>query len=73
MLTLDKVYHAHYVLKDAIRETDIIYSPVLSSQCGAKVYLKTDLVNYYEKFGFNYLEDLNNGEKLYYMEVLWKE
>ena len=24
----------------------------------------------YEKFGFNYLEDLNNGEKLYYMEVL---
>ena len=39
----------------------------------SKVYLKTDLVNYYEKFGFNYLEDLNNGEKLYYMEVLWKE
>ena len=36
----------------------------------SKVYLKTDLVNYYEKFGFNYLEDLNNGEKLYYMEVL---
>ena len=36
----------------------------------SKVYLKTDLVNYYEKFGFNYLEDLNSGEKLYYMEVL---
>ena len=36
----------------------------------SKIYLKTDLVNYYEKFGFNYLEDLNNGEKLYYMEVL---
>ena len=36
----------------------------------SKVYLKTDLVNYYEKFGFSYLEDLNNGEKLYYMEVL---
>ncbi|MGN0813518.1 MAG: threonine ammonia-lyase [Candidatus Coproplasma sp.] len=42
MLTLDKVYHAHYVLKDAIRETDIIYSPVLSGQCGAKIYLKTE-------------------------------
>ena len=36
----------------------------------SKVYLKTDLINYYEKFGFSYLEDLNNGEKLYYMEVL---
>ncbi|MGN1373469.1 MAG: threonine ammonia-lyase [Candidatus Coproplasma sp.] len=42
MLTLDKVYHAHYVLKDAIRETDIIYSPVLSAQCGAKIFLKTE-------------------------------
>lgn len=42
MLTLDKVYHAHYVLKDAIRLTDVIYSPVLSSQCGAQVYLKTE-------------------------------
>ncbi len=42
MITLDKVYHAHYVLKDAIRETDIIYSPVISAQCGAKVYLKTE-------------------------------
>ncbi len=42
MLTLDKVYHAHYVLKDAIRATDIIYSPVISAQCGAEVYLKTE-------------------------------
>ena len=25
MLTLDKVYHAQYVLKEAIRETDVIY------------------------------------------------
>lgn len=42
MLTLDKVYHAHYVLKDAIRMTDLIYSPVISSGCGAEVYLKTE-------------------------------
>lgn len=42
MVTLDKIYHAHYVLKDAIRETDIIYSPVLSKQCGANIYLKTE-------------------------------
>ena len=34
-----------------------------------KVYLKTDLVNYYEKFGAKYIEDLNNGEKLYYIDL----
>ena len=40
MLTLDKVYHASYVLKEAIRETDIIYAPKLKP--GAEVYLKTE-------------------------------
>ena len=34
-----------------------------------KLYLKTDLVNYYEKFGAKYIEDLKNGEKLYYIET----
>ena len=34
-----------------------------------KVYLKTDLVNYYEKFGAIYLDDLSNGEKLYYINL----
>ena len=34
-----------------------------------KVYLKTDLVNYYEKFGAVYMERLNNGEKLYYIDI----
>ena len=42
MLTLDKVYHAQNVLKEAIRQTDIIYSPVLSKQCRSEVYLKTE-------------------------------
>lgn len=42
MLTLDKIYHAQYVLKDATRNTDIIYSPVLSKQSGSEVYLKTE-------------------------------
>ncbi|MDE7087479.1 MAG: threonine ammonia-lyase [Clostridia bacterium] len=42
MLTCDKVYHAHHVLKEAIRQTDIIFSPVLSSQCGCEIYLKTE-------------------------------
>lgn len=34
-----------------------------------KIYLKTDLVNYYEKFGAKYIENLNNGEKLYYIDL----
>lgn len=34
-----------------------------------KIYLKSDLVNYYEKFGAKYMEDLNNGEKLYYIKL----
>lgn len=33
-----------------------------------RVYLKTDLVNYYEKFGAVYMEDLKCGEKLYYID-----
>ena len=39
-LTLDKVYHAAYVLKDVIRKTDIIPATRLSDTC--KVYLKTE-------------------------------
>ena len=34
-----------------------------------KVYLKSDLTNYYEKFGAIYIEDLNNKEKLYYIDI----
>ena len=33
-----------------------------------KVYLKSNLIHYYEKFGAKYIEDLNNGEKLYYID-----
>lgn len=42
MLTLDKVYHARYVLHDAIRQTDMIYSPAISEVSGCEVYLKTE-------------------------------
>lgn len=38
-----------------------------------KLYLKTNLDNYYEKFGAKYVEDLNNGEKLYYIETSGKQ
>ena len=34
-----------------------------------KLYLKTNLIKYYEKFGAIYLETLNNGEKLYYFSI----
>lgn len=34
-----------------------------------KLYLKTDLINYYEKFGATFLDTLSNGEKLYYFDL----
>ena len=34
-----------------------------------KLYLKTELENYYEKFGAKYLEKLNVKEKLYYFDL----
>ncbi len=34
-----------------------------------KIYLKSDLVNYYEKYGAKYMEKLGNGEKLYYIDL----
>ena len=34
-----------------------------------KLYLKTNLINYYEKFGAKYLDDLNNGEKIYFFSI----
>lgn len=40
MLTLDKVYHAAYVLKDVARKTDLIPAPHLSDGC--ELYLKTE-------------------------------
>ena len=40
MITLDKIYHARYVLKEAIRDTDVIYAPHINE--GAEVYLKTE-------------------------------
>lgn len=42
MVSLDKIYHAQGVLQEAIRTTDIIYSPTISKQCGCEVFLKTE-------------------------------
>ncbi len=40
MLTLDKVYHAAYVLKNVIRDTSVIQAPNINPE--ADVYLKTE-------------------------------
>ena len=40
MVTLDKVYHAAFVLKQVARRTDMIHAPKLSS--GFNMYLKTE-------------------------------
>ena len=40
MLTLDKVYHAAYVLKDVVRKTALIPAPAINPDCN--LYLKTE-------------------------------
>ncbi len=39
-LTLDKIYHASYVLKEVIRRTDLIYAPKINPK--ANIYLKPE-------------------------------
>lgn len=34
-----------------------------------KVYLKSNLINYYEKFGAIYIKKIENGESLYYIDL----
>lgn len=40
MLTLDKIYHARYILKDVARQTDLILTPGIKP--GKQVWLKTE-------------------------------
>lgn len=40
LITLDKVYHAAYVLKDVIRKTDMINAPLINPE--SQIYLKTE-------------------------------
>jgi N-acetylglutamate synthase-like GNAT family acetyltransferase len=64
MFVKDKYRKKGYskILNDAIikKAKELKYS---------KVYLKSNLVNYYEKIGAKYIENLNNGEKLYYIDL----
>ncbi len=34
-----------------------------------KVYLKTTLINYHEKFNFKYIKNLDDNEKLYFINL----
>ena len=40
LLTLDKIYHAAYILRDVARRTDLIAAPRLASP--GQLYLKTE-------------------------------
>ncbi|MBP3380055.1 MAG: threonine ammonia-lyase [Ruminococcus sp.] len=40
MLTLDKIYHAKYILKRVIRETDVIHAPKINPE--SEIWLKTE-------------------------------
>ena len=40
MLTLDRIYHAAFTLKEAVRKTDLILAPALSQD--NQIYLKTE-------------------------------
>jgi len=40
MLTLDRIYHAKYVLGSVIRETDLIHAPKINPEC--EIYLKPE-------------------------------
>ena len=50
----------------------ILNSAILEEAKNRKIkrlYLKTELNNYYEKFGAKFIEVLSNGEKLYYIDI----
>lgn len=65
MLTLDKIYHASYVLKDVIRRTDLIYAPKINQK--ANIYLKPEnlqLTGSFKIRGSYYkMSQLSNEEK----------
>lgn len=67
MLTLDKVYHAHYVLKEAIRQTDVIHSPAISNISGCNLYLKCENLQITGSFkvrgAYYKISQLTDGEK----------
>lgn len=67
-------YATMYVKKEYRRNgySKILHSAIISEARKRnikKLYLKSDLKNYYEKFGAKYLDTLSNDEKLYYIDI----
>lgn len=54
--------HISKILNDAIIEE------AKKRKC-KKIYLKTNLNNFYEKYGFKFLETVKSREKIYYMDL----
>ena len=65
MLTLDKIYHAGYVLKNVIRKTDLIHAPKINPE--SDIYLKTEnlqITGSYKVRGAYYkISQLSDDEK----------
>ena len=68
-------WYATMYVKDKYRGKNYskILNDALINRCKElgykKVYLKSFLKNYYEKFNAKYIETLNNGEKLFYIDL----
>ena len=64
-LTLDNVYKANYVLKNVVRETDVLYAPKLKA--GVDLYLKTENLQITGSFkvrgAYYKMSQLTNEEK----------
>jgi len=65
LLTLDKIYHAAFVLKNIVRKTDLIFAPELSKE--NQIYLKTENLQHTGSFkvrGASYkISQLSEEEK----------
>ena len=65
MLTLDKIYHARHVLKQVIRETEVIKAPKINPK--ANVFLKTENLQITGSFkvrgAYYKISQLSNEEK----------
>lgn len=66
MLTLDKIYHARYVLKQVIRETDLIHAPKINPE--SEIFLKTENLQITGSFkvrgAYYKISQLSDEEKL---------
>ena len=65
----NKVDEIHVTpIKDSMKNKIIDKREDMSEE-EIKQFLKTELENYYEKFGAKYLDTLSNDEKLYYIDI----